>query len=51
MDMNEERFAPLMNEGKFHEVVAQWLAQQVYPRFPKESVYRWPLKKSKSNHA
>jgi len=28
-------------------VVAQWLGQQVYPRFPKEPVYRWPLKKSK----
>ncbi len=39
MDMNEEMFAPLMNEGEFQEVVAQWLGQQVYPRFPKEPVY------------
>lgn len=28
-------------------VVTQWLGQQVYPRFPKEPVYRLPLKKSK----
>lgn len=47
MEMNEEMFARFMNEGEFQEVVAQWLGRQVYQRFPKESVYRLPLKKSK----
>ena len=52
MEMNEEMFARFMNEGEFQEVVAQWLGQQVYQRFPKESIYPLPLKKSaKSSNA
>ncbi len=44
MDMNEEMFARFMNEGEFQDVVAQWLGQQVYQRFPKEPIHLLPGK-------
>jgi type I restriction enzyme R subunit len=47
MEMNEEMFARFMNEGEFQEVVAQWLGQQVYQRFPKEPVYPLPSKNAR----
>ncbi|MDS4058561.1 MAG: type I restriction endonuclease subunit R, partial [Candidatus Contendobacter sp.] len=44
MEMNEEMFARFMNEGEFQDVVAQWLGQQVYQRFPKEPTVPLPRK-------
>ena len=44
MEMNEEMFARFMNEGEFQDVVAQWLGQQVYQRFPKEFTAPLPRK-------